>query len=476
MLTRLFPYFEHPLVLVGAVLFTVFGIFRLLLNSGILLPPARKEVAPILHKMLNFGFTLAFIATLSGFGLEYWKTYKQIDRIKQAKQSIAAEILINISSLDERLGYFKDSLEPDTFHQHLNEVRKKVAPGLRSQFARGYDRVLIEQKISTLRQLLNSSPLRTRAGYSEFENLHQSGVDTKKYHTFYNQLSEVERVSEDFFTTLAYVASMSASPSDLQAKYNNKRLELAVRNLDIESQIAYIFALQVLREVSKAPHPIPPPEAVASTLQTLNYLRPREMPTPKDEDMLLAVLMERKSTLVEEKTSLTTTASQLNQEKLDQFEQVNQLLKINSTDTWNQVVGKAVSLRQLGRTAEAVAAFSRYAEMFAATDPTAKKYSHIAQQFTLHIDLLDGQEGGVYILEVKSDSIAQQAGLEVGDIITAYNSQKTTGMDNFVAAVRSARGADEIQITWLRLTAQNQFKQYSKTVPAGSIGVRAMPI
>lgn len=462
-------------MLTGAVLFGVFGIFRLLLSSGILLPPAQKEVAPILHKVLNFGFVLAVIVAVSGFGLEFWKIYKQIDQIRQAKQSIAAEVLSSISSIDERLGYIKKTLEPDTFHQQLDSVRKKVAPALRSQFASGYTRVLIEQKIATLRQMLNSSPLRTEAGHSELENLHQSGVDTEKYHKFYNQLAEVERVTEDFFDTLAYVASMSDEPSDLQTKYNNKRLELAVRNLSIEFQIAHVLALQVLREVTKFPHPVSLPESMLTTLQTLNYLQPRKLPASEEMNTLLAGLIEQKSALIMEKAPLIATASQLNEEKLSKFEQINQLLQINPTDTWNQVVGKAVSLRQLGRTAEAIAAFSRYADMFAATDPTAKQYAHTAQQFTTQLDLLDVQ-GGAYIFEVKPSSIAQQAGLKVGDIIIEYNHHKITDMAIFVEATKSAQTANTVQIIWLRLTAQNKFDQYSKTIPGGSLGVGTMPI
>lgn len=474
--TSIYPYLEHPLVLTGAVLFGVLGIFKLLLSSGILLPPAQKEVAPILHKVLNFGFVLAVIVVVLGFGLEFWRIYKQLDQIRQAKQSIMAELLTNITSIDERLGYIEKTLEPNTFHQQLDSVRKKVAPGLRSQFASGYTRVLIEQKIATLRQMLNSSPLRTGAGRSELENLHRSGVDTEKYHKFYNQLAEVERVTEDFFFTLAYVASMSDEPSDLQAEYNNERLELAMWNTSIESEIAYVLALQVLLEVTKSPHPVPLPESVQTTLQMLNYLQPRKLPASEEEvNTLLAGLIEQKSALVTEKASLMSMASQLSKEKLCKFEQINQIVKINPTDTWNQVIGKAVSLRQLGRTAEAIAAFSRYTDMFSATDPKAKQYAHTAQQFTIQLDLL-GVQGGAYIFEVRPESIAQQAGLKEGDIIIEYNGHTITDMSIFVEAAKSARSAETVQITWLRLTAQDKFDRYIKTLPGESLGVGTMPI
>ncbi len=476
MLDIIYPYIEHPLVITGAVLFGVLGIFRLLLSSGILLPPARKEVAPMLHKVLNFGFALAVLVVVSGFGLEFWKIYKQIDQIKQAKQSITAEVLTNISSIDDRLRYIEKTLEPDTYHQQVDSVRKKVAPGLRSQFAGGYTRVLIEQKTATLRQMMNSSPLRTGAGRSELENLHQSGVNTQKYHTFYNQLAEVERVTEDFFFTLNYVASMSDQPSDLQSEYNDKRMELAVQNVRIESEIAYVYALQVLREVTQSPHAIPLPEPVPTTLQNLNYLQPKELPTfEEDLNALLAELNERKSTLVSEKTSLIATTSQLSQEKLDKFTEINQRLKINPTDTWNQVVGKAISLRRLGRAAEAMAVFSRYADMFSATDSTAEQYARTAQQFTTQLDLL-GVQGGAYIFEVKLGGIAQRAGLKAGDIIIEYNDQTITDMSIFVEASTSAQTADTVKIIWLRLNARNKFERYGNTISGGSLGAGAMPI
>ena len=64
---------------------------------------------------------------------------------------------------------------------------------------------------------------------------------------------------------------------------------------------------------------------------------------------------------------------QLRNAKLERYKEINELLKTEPTDSWNEVVVKAISLRQLGRITEAVAAFSRYGEMFSKTDPTASQ-------------------------------------------------------------------------------------------------------
>jgi S1-C subfamily serine protease len=113
--------------------------------------------------------------------------------------------------------------------------------------------------------------------------------------------------------------------------------------------------------------------------------------------------------------------------------------------------------------------------MFAATDQTAKQYANTARQFTSQLDLLDVR-GGVYVFEINPGSTAQLAGVKVGDIIIEYDHQKITDMAIFVEDVKSAQTADTVQISWLRLNAQNKFDRYSKTLPGGSLGVGAMPI
>ena len=472
---NLASFLNHPLTLIGLVVLGAFGLFKLILKSGLLTKVTGKETAPILHKLLNFGFVLALSVVVSGFGLEAWKIYKQIDQIQQAKKVVIGEILTNINSLDERLGFFQQILEPDTFARQLDEVRQKLVPALRRNFAVGYNRLIMEQKIASLHHMMNSSPLPTAGGRSLLENLLNSGMDTETFRKFYDQLAEVERVTEDFLDTLKYIGKMGEEPTALQTEYSNRKLQVAARNISIESQVAYFYALAILRDANTGPHAVPLPDSTATTLKALEHLQPKELIDQKQTAVLLSELMEQKSQVITEKTALLFLAKQLNQEKLRNFKELDKGLKINPTDTWNEVVGKAISLRQFGRTAEAVAAFSRYGDMFAATDSTAKRYAHTAQQFTTQLDIL-GISGGVYIFEIKPGGTAEQAGLEVGDIIIEYNNHIITDMSVFVEAAKSVQAADTVPTTWLRLNAQDRFERHEKIIPGGILGAGTMPI
>ena len=59
-------------------------------------------------------------------------------------------------------------------------------------------------------------------------------------------------------------------------------------------------------------------------------------------------------------------------------------------------------------------------------------------------------EAGAKIVEVTDGSTAAEAGIEVGDIITAIDGQRITGGDSLVATIRSYRPGDTVTVTWQR--------------------------
>jgi hypothetical protein len=467
--------FNHPLTLTGVTLFGVLALLKLILKSGLLRKVGRRESAPILHKLLNFSFLLALSVVVAGFGLEGWKIYKQTDRSRQATKVVIGDVLTSITSLDERLEYFQDVSGPDDAGRQLDEVRQKVAPALRADIAAGYRRMIMEQQISALRQMMNSSPLAVTRSPSLMENLQHSGMDTETFRRFHGQLAEVERVTEDLLNTLEYLGKMEEAPGLRQMDYGRRRLALSMRNITIESQIAYLYALEVLRDASTGPQALSLPESAAATLKSLAYLKPKEWIGPEEAALLLSELMLEKAEAALEKKDLLSRAEKLRQEELQRFAALDERLRIQPTDTWREVVGKAISLRRFGRIAEAVAAFSRYAEMFAPVDPTARRYAHTAQQFTIQLDML-GVTGGVYIYEIRPGSAAEKCGLAAGDIIIAYNGRVIGDMPGFVDAERSAQAADTVSIGWLRLNAQDRFERHENAASGGSLGLGAMPI
>ena len=157
----------------------------------------------------------------------------------------------------------------------------------------------------------------------------------------------------------------------------------------------------------------------------------------------------------------------------DKPQKASKLLEIKPTDSWQQVIGKAVTYRQLGRIDEAISSFARYGEMFEESDPTAKQYSVVAQKFTRQMKSLD-VKGGVYIYEIIAGGSAEQEGLAVGDIIISYNNQRIVNMKEFKAEKDRAAKNKSLEVVYFRLEGK-KFRQYTKTVN-NPMQARLMPI
>jgi S1-C subfamily serine protease len=110
-----------------------------------------------------------------------------------------------------------------------------------------------------------------------------------------------------------------------------------------------------------------------------------------------------------------------------------------------------------------VAAFSRYRDMFSATDPTAEQYSHTAQQFTTRMEAL-GVKGGVYIFKLIDGGAASKAGLAIGDIVINYNGQTLEQMNDLVSVRKNAPENIPLKITYLRMDKEGRFTSRTATV------------
>lgn len=69
------PYLTNPLVLIGFALLLFFGIHRTLIKSGILPPVSKTSSSTIVRLLLHYGFIVALLLILSGFGLTAWDSY-----------------------------------------------------------------------------------------------------------------------------------------------------------------------------------------------------------------------------------------------------------------------------------------------------------------------------------------------------------------------------------------------------------------
>lgn len=148
---------------------------------------------------------------------------------------------------------------------------------------------------------------------------------------------------------------------------------------------------------------------------------------------------------------------------------------IKPTDSWQRVVGIARALRSLGRVPQAAAAFARYGDMFAETEPSAARYSRTAQQFTMQSRSL-GHAGGVYIYSIVEGGAGAAAGLAVGDIIVTYGGHPVPGMPEFLSARWRAPDGARIHVEILRMDDAGVFALQHVELVNGPLGTALMPI
>ncbi|HEX2095696.1 MAG TPA: PDZ domain-containing protein [Longimicrobiaceae bacterium] len=388
-------------------------------------------------------------------------------KLLKAKQSIAADVLNGISSLDARLSFVTAALEQSRHDEAIQAARRRTAPAVERTLAAGYDQLMSSQRVVSLRQALNSRPIRVELGTPLINVLIESGTDASGVRFFYDQLVEVQGMSEALLRDLDSAASSANQGADARA-YHARAVDLRVRQLTNQSQIAHLAGLGVLSDLG-----IPLPPDAGFRLASLSMLTPRRPVDRPTVNRLLHEQMDLLARLVGEKQELLGQAERLLERNISELADMPDL-RVGGDDPWNVVVGKAISLRQLGRTAEAVAAFERYGQLFGSTDPTARRYSATAQQFTLQLPRL-GVEGGVYLYELTAADPAARGDLAVGDIVTAWGGRRISNMPDLVAAIQAAPG-DRVRVHYLRLDVNRRFRLRTTTVAGGAAPGGFMPI
>ncbi|HYC90687.1 MAG TPA: hypothetical protein VEO54_15835 [Thermoanaerobaculia bacterium] len=375
-------------------------------------------------------------------------------KIATARSLLANEIVHNLHSLDSRIGLARAAATPDEFGAQLRAGMGNVAPVVAEINANTYAQLLSQQAAASLRQAFNSAPL-----HADVTDLIRQAVTTanaspERVHEFYKQLKEAAYRSDVVLETLDAGAR---KPDALAAQ----RLSLAVRGLELQSRLAFLYALRVLDV-------IPGKKPGLDTLQILR--RPRSV----DADMV--EVARGLGELLREKAALGAELAQARDSELTRgIADLQSKLTIHPTDKWNEVVGKPISLRQLGRVQDAEQAFVKYEEMFGAKDPTARLYATTAQALTrqageLHV------HGGVYLFQV-NDGAAAAAGLRRGDIITTYGLLPVTNPNDLTAAMTKHARDPKVPLHVLRYREDTkQFDRLSIHVPTGNLGAGFMPI
>ena len=474
--TELFNLSPRPLKAIGAALL----LLAVLLGTAEYLTTKKRDAAAKSPSFTTGNLTAGGSISINQQVIEKLEistgdtAAEKLQKQAQARRIVASALLGNIRSLDQRLAVL-DVLKPsDSFGRELESIRDRVAPALRESAGEGYRKLMAEQQAASLQESFNSSPFRTDQSEAIIRLLHETNIDPAPAMRFYDQLERAGHASDKLVQAIRAPATNPAISSESLRKESNdieaEQLRLAKEDVTNQSQLAFIYALMALNT----------PGAEGSGIDetffpNLTRLTPRNLISEPEAQALIAEILAREQTRLQHAAELLTRYEKANQAALAAYAELDQRLRIEPTDQWDTVVAKAISLRQLGRSGEAVAAFARYAKMFGATDPGAELYAQVAQKFTIQLQNL-GVSGGVYIYEIKPDSPLTGAGLKAGDIVFSYADMPVGDVMELTHVLSTVPFGNEVRIGFLHSEEPKGFTRHQVAIKHGNLSAGFMPI
>jgi hypothetical protein len=384
---------------------------------------------------------------------------------KLAERMVAEEVIGAVSALDSRLAFIDTTLAADPFAEQLKSANDRVAPAASQTWGSGYRILISQQRAASLRGAFNSQPLRTELREPLLRQMQEINIDSSAARAFYDALVAVNDKSEDL---LAIVNDPASSD---ESTITGRRLLVQRDTVRAASEWAYLTGLRLLDSLQIKVEPW-----LAARLASLRELEPRRLPSSQAElGSLMDQAVQQASAAMHAKAALLEEARGMQAQDLERLrKETDEALRIKPGDPWNVVVGKAKSLRNLGRTEEAVRDYAAYAEMFASTDPTAERFSRTAQSFTREMSRL-GVKGGIYVYHLQ-DGTARRAGLLEGDIIIACGNHDVSDMPAFQKVCQERPPGAALGLTFLRLLSDGTFVRGNATLSEGSLEAGLMPI
>jgi hypothetical protein len=107
---KIAPYLSNPLVLIGFGLLLFFGLHRVLVKSKILPEVSATDSNKIVRLLLHYGFIVAVLVVLLGFGIEALKQILQADEVRERSHALATHPLTRTST-EEILQTHRASIE-----------------------------------------------------------------------------------------------------------------------------------------------------------------------------------------------------------------------------------------------------------------------------------------------------------------------------------------------------------------------------
>jgi tetratricopeptide (TPR) repeat protein len=127
-------YLTHPLVLVGFVLMLAYGIHWQLMRSGLLAQATKKDSALIIRLFLRYGFWLALVLLLAGFGLQFsgiglsaWNSYMEKEKVVAVNAGkVAEQLYAQLDTKDQQLSTKDEQIKALT--EAVTALSKTGAP------------------------------------------------------------------------------------------------------------------------------------------------------------------------------------------------------------------------------------------------------------------------------------------------------------------------------------------------------------
>ena len=391
-------------------------------------------------------------------------------KIKQAKQLVSQEIISNLLAMDDRLGYVEVVFKEDEITNNINQTNREIVPAIAQYFEVGISKLLAEANVGSLRQTMNSSPLRSDFGTTLTQTLVDSGADVSTVRIFYDQLKNVELKTENLFGDLTKLASHRHSQNPDELKYYEQNIKLAVKSLQLNSEAAHLAGLNALRSLDVSP------SDVSLQLSRLVYLQPNSLPSGQELTQRMMQNMLKLEQMISEKAAFIESGKELVEGGIDEVKSLVGQLEIRPTDKPEDVFWKAASLRRLGQVNEAVAALQQSKQMFPSMDDATKTYVDTAIAFASQAKSF-GVESGLYAVNITDEGHARKIGLQAGDIVVEYDGKPLVLAQDIVSAQQALGDKAETQVVFLHMNpATGKFDYHKVSVPAGKLGVMFQPI
>ena len=102
--SKIGPLLSNPLILAGFVLMLFFAVHRTLLKSGVIPPLSSEGGSRAVNALLRYGFVIAVLIILAGFGTQYWELY-----LKSTAATQSASMAQGLASVALRVGEVEKS-------------------------------------------------------------------------------------------------------------------------------------------------------------------------------------------------------------------------------------------------------------------------------------------------------------------------------------------------------------------------------